>query len=39
MCAVVCLVVRMRLVSAPDESMSVFPHELEPPGLVLSVPY
>ena len=38
-CAVVCLVVRMRSVSAPDECMSVFPYELEPPGQVLSVPY
>jgi hypothetical protein len=37
---VVCLVVRMRSVSAPDECMSVFPYELEPPpGQVLSVPY
>ena len=31
MCAVVCLVVRMRSVSAPDECMSVFPYDLEPP--------
>ena len=31
MCADVCLVVRMRSVSAPDECMSVFPYELEPP--------
>ena len=37
---VVCLVVRMRSASAPDECMSVFPYELEPPpGQVLSVPY
>ena len=30
-CAVVCLVVRMRSVSAPDECMSVFLYELELP--------